>query len=103
MLARQPDLTVIALRSTTHPRDRIARESFRLTDRTVALVAEILQSGRKHEDLRPGVDLLAAAAALCQVAIGARMSWANGRLTEAGCRRAIAASIDLFFSGIGNR
>jgi AcrR family transcriptional regulator len=102
LLARQPDYTVIALRATTHPGDRIARESLRLTDRAVGLVAEILQSGRKNGDLRPGVDLLSAAAALCQVAVGARVSWANGRLTEQGCRQAIETSVDLLFSGIGS-
>jgi len=101
LLARHPDFTVIALRATTYLHERAARESLRLTDRTVALLAEILQSGRKNGDIDPAVDLLSAANALCHVATSARISWANGLVTEEGCRKAIEASVDLLFRGIG--
>lgn len=103
LLARNPDFTVIALRAATHPHVHAARDSLRLTDRSIALLAEILQSGRKNGDLDPAVDLLSAANALYHVATSARISWANGLLTEAGCRSAIDASVDLLFRGIGNR
>ena len=92
---------MIALRATTYLHERAARESLRLTDRTVALLAEILQSGRKNGDIDPAVDLLSAANALCHVATSARISWANGLVTEEGCRKAIEASVDLLFRGIG--
>ena len=101
LLARHPDFTVIALRAATYPRERAARDSLRLTDRTVALLAEILQSGRKNGDLDPAIDLLSAANALYQVATSARISWANGILSEDACRKAIEASVDLLFRGIG--
>jgi hypothetical protein len=65
------------------------------------LLAEILQSGRKNGDLDPAIDLLSAANALCHVATSARISWANGLLTEEGCRKAIEASVELLFRGIG--
>lgn len=101
LLARNPDFTVIALRAATHPEERAARDSLRLTERTVALLAEILQSGRKNADLDPGIDLLSAANVLCQIATSARISWANGLLSEDACRSAIEASVDLLFRGIG--
>jgi len=103
LLARNPDLTVIALRAATHPHEHAARDSLRLADRGIALLAEILQSGRKHGDLDPSVDLLAGANALYHVATSARISWANGLLIEEGCRRAIEASVELLFRGIGRR
>ena len=84
-----------------YPRERAARDSLRLTDRTVALLAEILQSGRKNGDLDPAIDLLSAANALYHVATSARISWANGILSEDACRTAIEASVDLLFRGIG--
>jgi AcrR family transcriptional regulator len=101
LLARNPDFTVIALRAATYPHVHAARDSLRLTDRTIALLAEILQSGRKNGDLDPAIDLLSAANALCHVATSARISWANGLLTEEGCRKAIEASVELLFRGIG--
>jgi AcrR family transcriptional regulator len=103
LLARDPDLTVVALRATTYPAARVARRVLALHDRTVGLLAEILQTGRVHGDLARGVDLLAAARTLFHVASGARLSWANGLLSEVGCRRAIEGSIDLLFAGIGPR
>ena len=60
-------------------------------------------SGRVRGDLVLGADVLASARTLFHVATGARISWANGLLSEAGCRSAIEASIDLLFSGIGSR
>ena len=103
LLARDPDLTVVALRATTYPAARVARRVLALHDRTVGLLAEILQAGRVRGDLARDVDLLAAARTLFHVASGARLSWANGLLSEVGCRRAIEASIDLLFAGIGPR
>lgn len=103
LLASQPDFTVIALRAATYPPKPAARASLKLADQTVAILAEILQSGRKNRDLDPTLDLLAAANALFQVASSARMSWANGLLTEKACRKSIEASVDLLFRGIGSR
>jgi AcrR family transcriptional regulator len=100
LLAEGPDLTVIALRATTHPGARVARRVLALNDRTIGLLAEILQGGRVQGDLDQDVDILAAARALFHMATGARISWANGLLSEAGCRGAIEACVDLLFDGL---
>ena len=100
LLARDPDLTVIAIRATTYREARIARRVLALNDRAVGLLAEILQTGRMSDDLERGVDVLAAARALFHAATGARISWANGLLSEAACRDAIDTSIELLFRGI---
>jgi AcrR family transcriptional regulator len=100
LLSEAPDLTVIALRATTHPEARVARRVLALNERTVGLLAEILQGGRVRRDLEPDVDVLTAARVLFHVATGARLSWANGLLSEAACRGAIDASVDLLFHGI---
>ena len=77
-------------------------EDITLHDRTIGLLAEILQGGRAR-DLAANLDVLAAAHALFHIASGARISWANGLLDEPGCRQTIAASLELLFAGIANR
>jgi AcrR family transcriptional regulator len=101
LLAAERDLTVIAIRATTYPHARVAQRVLALHDRTIGLLAEILQGGRMRGDLVRDVDVLAAARALFHIATGARISWANGLLTEDGCREAIDVSVDLLFTGIG--
>ncbi len=101
LLARERDLTVIALRATTYPNARVSRRVFALNDRTIGLLAEILQGGRVAGDLDRDVDVLASARALFHIASGARISWGNGLLSEEGCREAIDAAVDLLFRGIG--
>jgi AcrR family transcriptional regulator len=101
LLAREPDLTVIALRATTYPHARVSRAALLLQDRSIGLLAEILQAGRARGDLARDADLLAAARALFHVATGARLAWANGLLDEAGCRQSIEVSVDLLLRGIG--
>lgn len=100
LLAENPDLTVIAIRATTYPEAQLARRVLSLNDRAVGLLAEILQSGRRRGDLASSVDILNAARALFHGATGARISWANGLVSEDGCREAIAASVGLLFSGL---
>ena len=102
MLARDPDLTVIALRATTYPEARVARRVLTLNDRTLGLLTEILQVGRKR-DLAPDLDVLAAARAIFHIASGVRLSWANGLASEAACRNAIEASVALLFRGLEPR
>jgi AcrR family transcriptional regulator len=102
MLARDLDLTVIALRATTYPEARVARRVLLLNDRTVGLLTEILQAGRKR-DLAPDLDVLAAARAIFHIASGVRLSWANGLASEKACRSAIDASIALLFRGLEPR
>lgn len=101
LLARHPDFTVIAIRATTYPDSRVARRVLALNDRTIGLLAEILQGGRAQGDLDPGIDVLTAARALFHGAIGARISWANGLLSEQACRTAIDATVALLFQGLG--
>jgi len=101
LLARERDLTVIALRATTYPNARVSRRVLALNDRTIGLLAEILQGGRVAGDLGRDVDVLASARALFHIASGARISWGNGLLSEEGCREAIEVEVDLLFRGIG--
>ncbi|MFB3118733.1 MAG: TetR/AcrR family transcriptional regulator, partial [Myxococcota bacterium] len=101
LLARHPDLTVIAIRATTYLDSRVSKRVLAMNDRTIGLLAEILQGGRARGDLDPGVDVLAAAHALFHGAIGARISWANGLLSEGACRTAIEGTVELLFSGLG--
>ncbi len=103
LLARERDLTVIALRATTHPDQRVARHVLALHDRAIGLIAEILQGGRRHGALAPGIDVLTAARALFHASTGLRISWANGVLSEEACRSAIADSVELLFSGLAPR
>jgi AcrR family transcriptional regulator len=99
LLASDADLTVIALRATTYPEAPVARRVLALHDRTIGLLAEILQGGCRR-DLAADVDVLASARALFHIATGARISWANGLLSESGCREAIMSSVDLLFRGL---
>lgn len=103
LLAEDPDLTVVSIRATTYPEARVARRVLALNDRTIGLLAEILMQGRMRGDLDRSVDVLAAANALFHSATGARISWANGVLSEEGCRSAIEASVGLMFSGLQPR
>jgi AcrR family transcriptional regulator len=100
LLASDADLTVIALRASTYCDAPVARRALALQDRTVGLLAEILQTGRAR-DLARDVDVLAAARALVHIASGARLAWANALLSESGCQRGIDSAVDLLFRGIG--
>jgi len=103
LLARDPDLTVVALRATTWPAARVAKRVLALQDRTVGLLAEILMAGRMRGQLDREVDVVVAARALVHAATGARIAWANGLLSEDACRAAVEASVRLMFSGIATR
>jgi len=100
LLAREPDFTTVALRATTHPEARVSRRVLALQDRTVGLLAEILQRGRSRGELAREVDPVVAARTLHHATQGARIAWANGLLDAEGCRRAVAASVALLFRGI---
>jgi AcrR family transcriptional regulator len=100
LLASDADLTAIALRACTYVEAPVARRALALQDRTIGLLAEILQTGRAR-DLARDVDLLAAARALVHIASGARLAWANGLASEQLCQRSIDSAVDLLFRGIG--
>jgi AcrR family transcriptional regulator len=102
LLAEHPDFTVIAIRATTHPQARVSRRVLALHDRAIGLLAEVLQRARMEGGLVPDVDVLALARALFHIATGARISWANGLLSESACRDAIDASADLLLRGLEN-
>lgn len=101
LLARDRDFTVIALRATTHPEARVAKRVLALQDRTIGVIAEILQSGRSRGELAKEADVLAAARTITYVTNGARIAWANGQLDAEACRGAIGAAVELLFAGIG--
>ncbi len=100
LLAEDPDLSTIALRATTHPEARVARQVLILHDRTIGLLVEVLQQGRVRGDLRRGADLLAAARAIFHITTSARIPWATGVVDAAGCRASIQSAVDLLFEGI---
>lgn len=100
LLSEDPDLTTIALRCLTHPEARVARRVLALHDRTTGLVAEILQSARMQGQLAREADLVGAAAAIFHVTLGARIAWANGRVTADGCRSSIDQGVELLLRGL---
>ena len=102
-LLADPDLTTIAVRATTHPGARVARQVLALQERSVGLLTELLQPARVTGDLRRDADVLAAARTIVIFTSGARIAWANGLLDAEGCRSAIAASVELLFEGIATR
>ncbi len=103
LLVADRDLTMIALRAATRPEARVARRSLVLNDRTIGLLAEILQMGRKREDLVLDTNVLEAASALFHITQGARIPWANGLVSGKACQRSIRAGVDLLFRGIAPR
>ncbi len=100
MLTRDRDLSLIALRSTTKPDAAVSRRVLALYDRTIGLLAEILQMGRKNKDLAPTVNVLQAAQALFHVTLGARIAWSNGLVSAEGCRKSIQAGVNILFEGL---
>lgn len=100
LLAEKPDLTTIALRATTHPEARVARRVLSLQERTIGLLAEILQSGRARGDVARDADVLIAARTIFYTSNGARLAWANGLVSMDGCRAAIDGAVDLLFRGL---
>jgi len=98
-----PDFTTIAVRATTHPGARVARQVLALQERSVGLLTELLQPARVSGELRRDADVLAAARTIVFFTSGARLAWANGLLDAEACRSAIAAAVDLLFEGIAAR
>lgn len=103
LLVADRDLTMIALRSTTKPEARVARQVLALNDRTVGLLLEILQMGRMRKDLARDVDVLEAARVIFHVTQGARVAWANGLVDADACRTNIQTGVDLLFRGLSSR
>lgn len=100
LLLGDPDLTIIAVRATTHPGARVARRVLALQDRTIGLLTELLLAGRLRGELRRDVDVVAAARAVEFVTTGARIAWANGLIEADACRASIDAAVELLFTGI---
>jgi AcrR family transcriptional regulator len=100
LLVADRDLTMIALRAATRPEARVARRALVLNDRTIGLLAEILQMGRRRADLVDDINLVEAASAIFHMTQGARIPWANGLVSAEACQRSILAGVDLLFRGI---
>lgn len=94
------DLTMIALRAATRPDAHVARLALGLGDHTVGLIAEILQMGRRNQDLRKDLDVLEAARVIYDLTQGARVPWAHGMISAERCRQSIDSAVDLLFSGL---
>jgi len=86
LLEADRDLTMIALRAATRPEARVARQVLALNERTMGLLAEILQMGRQRGDLARDLNVLDAASALFHITQGARLPWANGLIGTAAGR-----------------
>jgi AcrR family transcriptional regulator len=103
LLAADRDFTLIALRATSRPQARVARQVLSLHDRTIGLLAEILQMGRLQRDLAPGLDVLEAARSLFHLTQGARIPWVNGLVSADACMESIRRDVEILFTGIGAR
>jgi len=103
VLAESPDLTMIALRATTHSEARVARRVLALQDRTIGLLAEILQRGRMSGELARDADLLAASRTIFHLTQGSRVAWANGLQSSEACRAAIDGGVAVVFGGLEAR
>lgn len=100
LLVADPDFTRIALRAATRPDIRVAKRVLALNDRTVGLLAEILQMGRKRGDLVADLNVLEAATTLFHVTLSARIPWANELMSDAVCLRSIRSGVDVVFRGL---
>jgi len=103
LLAADRDFTLIALRATTRPQARVARQVLALNDRTIGLLAEILQIGRMRGELARSLDVLEAARTLFHITQGARIPWVNGLVGDDACLDAIRRDVELLVQGIGAR
>ncbi|MEE3330120.1 MAG: helix-turn-helix domain-containing protein [Myxococcota bacterium] len=101
LLVADRDFTLIAMRATTRPQARVARQVLVLHDRTIGLLAEILQIGRMGGDLAADLDVLEAARTLFHITQGARIPWVNGLVGDDTCLESIHSDVALLFSGIG--
>jgi AcrR family transcriptional regulator len=100
LLAEDKDLTIVAMRAMTRPDARVAKHVLALNDRTIGLLIEVFQMGRKHKDLKPELNVMEAARALFHITQGARIPWANGMGNAGSCERSIRAGVDLLFEGL---
>jgi len=103
LFAADRDFTLIALRATTRPQARVARQVLALHDRTIGLLAEILQMGRMQRDLDREIDVLEAARTLFHITQGARIPWVNGLVSADASLASIRTGVELLFRGIGRR
>jgi AcrR family transcriptional regulator len=103
LLTESADLTTIALRATSHPEARVARRVLTLQERTIGVLAEILQRGRMAGELARDLDVLAAARTIFHLTQGARIAWANGLHEADACRAAIDSGVEALFRGLEAR
>jgi AcrR family transcriptional regulator len=102
LLARDPDLTTIALRATTHCEARVARRVLALHDRTIGLLAEVLQHGCVAGDIERDIDVFSAARVIHHITTSARIPWANGIISSERCHESIEVAVDLLFRGLAS-
>ncbi len=100
LLVENADFTRVAIRATTHPEPRVAKRALALQDRSIGLLAEVLQRGRAAGHLGRNADVLTGARVLFYAAQGLRLAWANGSLTAPQCQKAIEDSVVLLFQGL---
>ncbi len=103
LLSLDPDFSRIALRASTHPQARVARQVLALNDRSIGLIAEILMKGRMSDGLSREVDLMTAAQAVFYITNSARVPWANGVVSDEACLNNTLTAVDLLFQGLEAR
>jgi AcrR family transcriptional regulator len=103
LLSLDPDFSRIALRASTHPQARVARQVLALNDRSIGLIAEILMKGRMSDGLSREVDLMTAAQAIFYITNSARVPWANGVVSDEACLKNTLSAVDLLFQGLEAR
>jgi AcrR family transcriptional regulator len=103
LLSLDPDFSRVALRASTHPQARVAKEVLALNDRSIGLIAEILMKGRMSDGFPREVDLMTAAQAVFYITNSARIPWANGVVSDEACLKNTLTAVDLLFQGLEAR
>lgn len=103
LLSQDPDFSRVALRASTHPGARVAKQVLALNDRSIGLIAEILMKGRMSDGLSREVDLMTAAQAVFYITNSARIPWANGVVSDEACLKNTLTAVDLLFQGLAGR
>jgi AcrR family transcriptional regulator len=103
LLSQDPDFSRVALRASTHPEARVAKQVLALNDRSIGLIAEILMKGRMSDGLSREVDLMTAAQAVFYITNSARIPWANGVVSDEACLKNTLTAVDLLFQGLEAR
>ena len=100
LLVENSDFTKIAVRAQTREDRVIVRRALALQQRTIGLIAEILQHGKARDEISSATDPLNAASVLFHATQGVRIAWASGLLSDVACQKHIDDALTLVMSGV---